>query len=169
MTVKEDHIITLTYELRENDAEGELLERMDSRYPFIFYFGNGKLLPEFEKQLYGLSEDGRFEFILSPEQAYGATNPLNVVKIAKDDFLRSSDINPQYVTVGNMVNVTDDQGMTHTGKIIEVKEEEVTVDFNHVMANKTLHFKGAILFIRKATTEELMRGHYLISEDANHK
>jgi len=169
MTIKEDHIISITYELRENDAQGKLLERMDSRYPFTFYFGNGKLLPEFEKQLYGLAQDGSFEFILSPDQAYGRPNPLNMVTIPKDDFLRSSDIHPQYVTVNNMVNLTDDQGMLHTGKIIEVKEEEVKVDFNHIMANKTLHFKGAILSIREATTDELVKRHYLTSEDDNYR
>jgi len=54
LKIEEHHIITLTYELREGSAEGELLERMDARYPFIFLFGTGKLLKSFEDNLYGL-------------------------------------------------------------------------------------------------------------------
>ncbi len=167
MIVQEDHIITITYELRENNIEGELLERMDARYPFIFYFGNGKLLPEFERQLYGLGEDASFEFILTPDQAYGKSNALNILKIPKEDFVRASDIPSQYIQIDNMVNLTDDDGIIHTGKIVEIGNDFVKVDFNHIMVDKTLHFKGAILSIRKATVEEMVKGFYLESEDSN--
>ena len=169
MTIKEDHIITITYELREKNEHGELLERMDARYPFIFYFGNGKLLPEFEKQLFGLSEDASFEFALTPDQAYGKSNALNILKIPKEDFVRASDIPSHYIQVDNMVNLTDDDGILHTGKIKEIEEDHVKVDFNHIMVDKTLHFKGAILSIRKATVEEMVKGFYLESEDVNHR
>ena len=156
-TVQEDYIITIAYELRENDIHGELLERMDARYPFIFYFGNEKLLPEFENKLRGLGEDDAFDFTLTPEQAYGRTNPLNIITLPRENFLRSSDIPEEYIQIDHMVNLTDDEGMVHNGKIIEINENTIKVDFNHIMVNKTLHFKGAILSIRKATMEELVK------------
>jgi len=154
MTVKEDHIIAIAYELKENDQSGELLERMDSRYPFIFYFGNGKLLPAFEKHLYGLREDSSFDFVLTPDQAYGKSNALNIMKIPRADFLRASDIPEDYIQPNNMVRLTDDEGVIHTGKIISIEAGHIQVDFN-------------ILSIRKATIDEMVKGHYLESEDAN--
>lgn len=164
LKIEEHHVITLTYELRDGNAEGELLERMDSRYPFIFLFGTGKLLKSFEKHLYGLSTDDSFEFILKSDEAYGRHNALNVFNIEKENFKRASDIPDHYIEVGNLVNLTDDEGLSHNGKIIGINDDTIRVDFNHAMVDKDLHFKGAVLAIRKATMEELIKQHY-IQED----
>ena len=75
MIVEEQNIITLSYELRNGGPQGELLERMDANYPFKFYFGSGRLLPAFEKQLEGLEEGQPFQFTLPPEQGYGPADP----------------------------------------------------------------------------------------------
>ena len=165
ITIQEHHIITLTYELRDTHAEGELLERMDARYPFIFLFGTGKLLKSFEDNLYGLGPDDAFEFILKADDAYGRSNALNILSIDINDFKRASDIPDNYIEIGNMVNLTDDEGLSHNGKILEIKDDHIRVDFNHAMVDKDLHFKGAVLAIRKAAMDELVKGHYLESND----
>ena len=162
LTIAENTVVTLTYELRDSNAAGALLERMDSRYPFIFLFGTGKLLKSFEAQLYGLSRDDRFEFILKAADAYGPFNALNVLKLPIADFKRASDIPDDYLQVGNLVNVTDDGGLRHNGKILEISNDFVKVDFNHAMVDKDLHFKGIVLHIREATLEELIRQHYIM-------
>lgn len=159
--IKEQQVITLVYELREGDANGALLERMDSRYPFTFLFGNGKLLKSFESNLQGLSVDDGFDFILSVEEAYGKSNPLNILKIAVDDFKRASDIPDDYIEIGHLVHLVDDGGLDHNGKIIDITDEYIQVDFNHAMVDKSLHFKGNVLAIRPATLEELIKGYYL--------
>jgi len=164
LKIEEHHVITLTYELRDGKADGELLERMDARYPFIFLFGNGKLLKSFEDNLYGLSKDDSFEFILKADEAYGRHNALNVLNIEKENFKRASDVPENYIQIDNMVNLTDDEGLSHNGKIIAINEDTIRVDFNHAMVDKDLHFKGAVLAIRKATMEELIKKHY-IAED----
>ena len=161
LTIEEHRVITLVYELREGSVEGELLERMDSRHPFTFLFGTGKLLKSFEAQLYGLGADDRFEFILKAEDAYGHSNALNILKLDVADFKRASDIPDEYIQIGNLVNVTDDENLTHNGKIIDIQPNYVQVDFNHAMVGKDLHFKGAILFIRDASIEELVQKHYI--------
>jgi len=160
-TIEEHQVVTLTYELREENATGELLERMDSRYPFTFLFGNGKLLKSFEDNLYGLSVDDGFEFILSVEEAYGKTNALNILKIEIDNFKRASDVPDDYIEIGNLVHLTDDDGLNHNGKIIAITEEYIQVDFNHAMVDKALHFKGNVMAIRPATLDELVKGYYL--------
>ena len=164
LTIEEHHVVTLTYELRKNNGDGELLERMDARYPFIFLFGTGKLLKSFEDNLYGLGADDSFDFVLKAEEAYGRHNALNILEIDKADFKRASDIPDNYIEIGNMVNLTDDEGLSHNGKILAINEHTVRVDFNHAMVDKDLHFKGAVLAIRKASMEELIKKHY-IEED----
>ena len=115
----EDHkIVTIVYELRDTNADGEMLERMDARHPFTFLFGTGKLLQSFEENLHGLQADNSFEFILSVDQAYGHSNALNILKIDPQDFKRASDVPEDYIQIGNLVNLMDDEGLNHNGKII---------------------------------------------------
>ncbi|MCB0578025.1 MAG: FKBP-type peptidyl-prolyl cis-trans isomerase [Phaeodactylibacter sp.] len=161
MIVEEQNIITVAYELREGGPKGELLERMDANYPFKFYFGSGCLLPAFEQRLEGLEEGQPFEFTLSPEEAYGPAYRQNILGLPRQAFQHLGD---NVLTKGNYITLTDDQGEAHNGRILSWTDDDVTVDFNHAMAGKTLHFSGVVLNIRKATVDELIRKSY-IEED----
>jgi len=161
LTIEEHRVVTLAYELRDGHAQGELLERMDSRYPFIFLFGTGKLLKSFEDQIRGLGMDNSFEFVLKAADAYGHKNALNILKLPIEDFKRASNLPDDYIEVGNLVNVTDDGNLKHNGKILSVTDPYVEVDFNHVMVDKDLYFKGVVLHVREATMDELLKRHYI--------
>ncbi|MGB0791737.1 MAG: peptidylprolyl isomerase, partial [Candidatus Thalassarchaeaceae archaeon] len=43
--------------------------------------------------------------------------------------------------------------------ITKIEGDQVTVDFNHVMAGKTLNFSVEVIDVRDATREELSHGH----------
>ncbi len=161
MIIVAHHVVTLAYELREGSPDGELLERMDSNYPFRFLFGTGALLPAFEDRLQGLSEGDRFAFLLSPEQAYGPVEPGNIINVPREAFRMDGEEPANLVVAGNFVSLTDDEGESHHGKILEFDEGKVRVDFNHAMAGKSLYFDGVVLNIRIATVDELIRRHYL--------
>ena len=62
------------------------------------------------------------------------------------------------LTVGNLIPMMNNQGGIIPGKVLEVKEDVVVMDFNHQMAGKELHFVGEILTVREATQEELTDG-----------
>ena len=160
LVTEENNVITLAYELRNGGARGKSLELMDARYPFIFLFGGKKkLLPAFADNLRGLSEGDSFEFTLTPEEAYGLRHIENVLELSR------ADVPDGMLGEGNYLTITDDQtGEKFNGRILEWNDEKVKADFNHAMAGRTLHFKGVVLHIRKATVEELVRGHYIASD-----
>lgn len=164
MIVEEQHIITLSYEVREGGPGGPIVERMDVHYPFKFLFGTGRLLPAFEQRLAGLSERDTFDFTLAPDQAYGFVEDDNQLDVPMALFRDSPDLSPEELQKGSFITLTDDHGQSHNGKIISWTDDAVSIDFNHALAGKTLHFKGVILNIRKATVDELIRGSY-IEED----
>lgn len=168
MKIEEQTIVTISYEVRDQDAGGELLERMDVYWPFKFLFGTGKLLPAFEANLRGLAADDTFTFILSPDEAYGPVEQGNILALDRTIFKVDGHELPNMMIEGNYVDVVDDLGEAHKGKILNLNQEKVTVDFNHAMAGKTLHFKGVVLDVRKATIDELVRNHY-IQEDGIHR
>jgi FKBP-type peptidyl-prolyl cis-trans isomerase SlyD len=134
---------------------------MDANWPFKFYFGGGKLLPAFEQHLLGLEEGDTFSFTLSPSEAYGQVLPAEIIDLSMDLF----ENNPEsMLEEGKYITVTDEQGGQHNGQILSWTNTSVKVDFNHVMAGKTLHFSGVILNVRPATVDELIRKSY-IKED----
>jgi|AntRauTorckE5430_2_1112549.scaffolds.fasta_scaffold12255_2 FKBP-type peptidyl-prolyl cis-trans isomerase SlyD len=161
MIVEDQNIVTLAYDLRERDAKGPLLERMDPNWPFKFYFGSDKLLPAFEEHLRGLEEGDGFEFTLSPEEAYGPVEQGNIIEVPRSAFEGLGD---NVLIVGNYVTLTDDLGDAHNGKILSWTTDKVSVDFNHEMAGRTLHFSGVVLNVREATVDEHIRKNY-IEED----
>ena len=155
--IEADKIVSLSYTLREDNEYGPVLEVMDQHYPFKFYFGNGQLLPAFEVQLIGLSEGDGFEFTLSPEEAYGPIEQGNIVDVPKNVFSGNEDL----IEHGQFVALTDDLGQSHNGKVLSFTEDSVKVDFNHIMAGKTLFFKGVVLLVREASLEEKIRKSYV--------
>ncbi len=163
MRIEENRVVTLSYDLYENGPGGGLLERMDVNYPFVFLFGTGNLLPHFEEALYGLKEGDTFSFTLPPEHAYGQPQKSQVVRLPRAHFQQ-----PGLLAEGNHVAVTDEEGQVHNGIICSFDDQSVDVDFNHVMAGKTLYFEGVVLNIREATVDELIRKHY-IPEDGSHR
>ena len=165
MNVEEQHIVTIAYELRENNAQGTLLERMDPNWPFKFYFGTGKLLPAFEGHLQGLEEGQSFAFTLQPEEAYGPVEEGNIIELPREMF---SNLGDNFLTVGNYVTVTDDLGDEHNGKILSWTADKVKVDFNHEMAGKVLHFSGVVLNVREATVDEHIRKTYIEEDGVRH-
>lgn len=154
MQIDEHRIVTITYDLRDGSPEGSLLERMNALYPFIFYFGSGQLLPAFEEQLQGLSEGDGFSFILLPGEAYGPVRSDLIVDVPRPQIEALGD---HVLIKDNFVALTDDLGVQHNGKILSWDERNVQVDLNHAMAGKTLYFKGAVLNVREATLDELIR------------
>lgn len=156
MRIEANKIITLAYTLGENGPRGPILEQMDATYPFKFYYGNQQLLPAFEAQLAGLEEGAAFEFLLSPEEAYGLLREDLHIDVPRTVFTEEG-----LLSQGQFVALTDDQGDTHNGKVLSWTEAQVKVDFNHEMAGKTLFFKGVVLNIREATPDEKIRKNYI--------
>ncbi|MEH0157628.1 FKBP-type peptidyl-prolyl cis-trans isomerase [Limibacter armeniacum] len=161
MKAKENHVLTICYELREDTAQGPLLEVMNVKYPFIFLFGTGSLLPAFEANLEGLEEGEQFEFTLEVEEAYGHPNELNIVDVPISAFYIDGKLANDLLQTGTPVSINDDSGQLHHGKVVSHSNSTVKVDFNHAMAGKRLHFFGQVLKIRKATADEIVRKHYI--------
>ena len=61
--------------------------------------------------------------------------------------------------IGSILPLQDNNGNRFQGQVVSVAEDSVIVDLNHPMAGQELHFKGNILNVRPATSEELSHGH----------
>ncbi len=53
----------------------------------------------------------------------------------------------------------DQDGNPVDGRVLEIKDATVIMDFNHPLAGQDIHFSGKILDVRDATAEELEHNH----------
>jgi len=155
MEIGRNKFVTLSYELRINGTDGEVVEKTDASAPLGFVFGAGKMLEMFETKLEGLASGSAFDFELKAEEAYGEVNPNAVVEIPKNIFEVDGKIDDDLLTVGNQVPMQDAHGNRLNGIVLELSDENVKMDFNHPLAGDNLFFKGEVLEIREASEDEL--------------
>ncbi len=159
MTQSEAKVIALTYELREGGPEGDLLESVNKDQPVEFLFGAGRLNQSFENNVKDLDAGQPFEFLIESDKAYGDVNEKAIVELPKSIFVIDGKLADDLLVEGNTINMEDQEGNPHRGKILEIGEEKVKMDFNHPLAGMDLHFRGQVVNRREPTTEEVKQGY----------
>lgn len=159
MKIGKHKVVSLTYELKLNDANGEMIQKVDKDRPFVYLFGVGGLLPLFEKNLEGKVEGDKFAFGLTADEGYGSISDEAIISLDKSIFEVEGKIDEEMLKIGNIIPMQNDQGQPLNGKVLEVKEDKVIMDFNHPLAGQNLHFSGEILEVRDASQEEISHGH----------
>ncbi len=159
MTVSKNKVVSLTYELKLDNASGEVVDMADATEPLTFLYGAGNLLPKFEANLLNLKANDTFEFTLNATDAYGDFTEDAIVTLPIDIFMIDGKIDPEMLRIGNVIPMQDNDGHPLEGVVKSIEKESVIMDFNHPMAGKNLYFTGSILELRDATAEELSHGH----------
>ena len=159
MTISNEKVVTLVYQLRVDNNEGDIVETVKEEKPFVFLYGAGLMLPKFEENLNGLKAGDKFEFILQCEDAYGKATEEAVMNLPKNIFEVEGKIEDGLLAEGNVIPMQNNEGQKFNGVVVEVKDDNVTMDFNHPLAGDDLHFSGEIMEVREATKEEIDHGH----------
>lgn len=155
MKIASEKVVSLTYCLT---VDGQVKDQTTKENPLEFIQGLGYLLPKFEQNIEGKEPGDSFEFVLSPEEGYGVFDPQAVVELPKNIFEIDGKIQEDLLVVGNVIPMMNQAGGVIPGKVAEVSENSVKMDFNHELAGKTLNFKGEIVAVREATEKELTEG-----------
>jgi FKBP-type peptidyl-prolyl cis-trans isomerase SlyD len=155
MKIEKNKLVSLIYELREGDSEGNILETLDENRPLKFVYGFGRLLPFFESNINALNNGDAFAFTLKSDVAYGERREDMIIDVPVSVFETEGKINEDICRVGNEVPMMDTDGNPLNGVINEITDTFVKMDFNHPMAGIDLFFKGKITDVRDATSEEI--------------
>ena len=148
MQITKDTVVSIHYTLTDDD--GQLIDSSkNSGEPLTFLYGNGYLLPALEKQMEGKSEGESFSTVLEAKDGYGEFNEKLIIDIPREQFSGIDNIEP-----GMMF-----QAMTQAGpqivRVVKVQENTITIDGNHELAGKRLHFEIEILDVHTPSEEEL--------------
>ena len=99
--------------------------------PLTFTIGTEQVLKGFEEAIIGMVVGEEKEIKIKTEEAYGKSNPRNIITIP------SSNIDGEDLAVGRVVyHSTGAKGI-----VTNIEDNLVTMDFNHQLAGKDLNFK----------------------------
>ena len=155
MEISKNTMVTLTYDLRVDDSNGEMVEQATQENPLQFLYGVGMMLPKFEANLLGVKQGDSFEVKLEKADAYGEVNPDALVDLPKHVFEVDGKVDYELIKVGNTVPMMSSNGQRLNGVVLELTDDVVKMDFNHPLAGEDLFFKGSVLEVREASEEEI--------------
>ena len=144
-------VIGIEYNLKDANT-GEQLDSNVGGAPLEFISGKGQIIPGLESKLVEMAENESADVMVEPKDAYGEINDEAVQVLPKEQFAGIE------LSEGMTLYGTGQQGETVQVTVKSFNDEEVTIDYNHPMAGKTLMFSVTILSLRDATEEEIQTG-----------
>jgi FKBP-type peptidyl-prolyl cis-trans isomerase SlyD len=152
MAIAANKVVTMNFVLTDDD--GNVLDATDKDGPFSYLSGNNMVLPKLEEAVSGMIIGTKKNLRLEAADAYGVYNEQIVQIVGKENFPKDFELE-----VGMSYVASNPDGAQMPFVITEVRNEDVTIDFNHPLAGKNLNFDIELLDIRDATSEELAHGH----------
>ena len=111
-------------------------------HPLEFEVGSGLVIKGFDEAVLGMKIGEEKNITIKPEEAYGSYNPQLLRKISRAQIPLKEE--PK---VGMTLILGTPDGQKFPVRIAEVTNEEITLDLNHPLAGKTLHFRIKLLEI----------------------
>jgi len=144
-------VISIEYAL--NDAETKVqLDTNIGGAPLEFITDMGQIIPGLEKELVNLNSGDKTDVLVQPADAYGEYNAEALQVLPKEQFAGIE------LVEGMSLYGTGENGETVQVAVKSISGDDVTIDYNHPMAGKTLMFSVSILDVRAATEEEIQTG-----------
>lgn len=154
MQISNNKVVSVHYKL---EVDGAVVDQ-STEQPLTYLHGHNAMIPGFERQLDGLKKGDNYNFIVTPEEGYGQREDNAVTDLDINIFMNDGKISEQ-VFPGAQLQLTDSEGHPVIGFVVEIGDKTVKMDFNHILAGKTLNFSGTVHEIREASGEELKHGH----------
>lgn len=151
MQIEKNRVVTLNYTLR--DEQGAVIDSSSGRAPLSYLHGKGNIIPGLEEALTGRAAGETLDVTVTPERAYGLRDERLVQIVPRARLGEVAGLAP-----GMQVRANGPQGPRNV-TVVRVDRDFVTLDGNHPLAGRTLHFSVEVAEVRKATHEEVSHGH----------
>ena len=150
--MSKDQVITMFYELKDADT-GEILEsNMQEGGQISFITGHGHIIEKLEEEVSKLKSGERATISVKAAEGCGEYNNEAIQSLPKEQFA-GIDLHEGMELFGQ-----NEDGSSVRVIVKEIKDDEVTVDFNHPYAGKDLLFNVEVLEVRDATEDEKATG-----------
>jgi len=144
-------VIAIEYSLIDANTKEQLDSNVGSD-PLEFISGMGQIIPGLEKEIENLPSGEKVDVMVQPADAYGEYNEEGLQTLPKEQFAGID------ITEGMVLYGTGEDGQTVQVLVKSFTDDEVTIDYNHPLAGRTLMFSVTMMDVRDATAEELQTG-----------
>jgi FKBP-type peptidyl-prolyl cis-trans isomerase SlyD len=158
--VKKDKVVSMAYKLT---VDGEVLDEAGDQDAIQFLQGHRNIIPGLERELEGMQVGQSKQVTVKPADGYGEIDKEQVQDISLEEFPEG--IVPE---IGMELEIKDEDQNEMYGRVLAIKSDSVTMDFNHPLAGKTLNFDVKIVAVREPTSEEMSHGHVHAHGDHHH-
>ena len=150
MRIAKHTVATIDYTLTDTDRN--VIDTSEGGEPLSYIHGTGSIIPGLEDALAGKGPGDTVNVSVPPAQGYGERDD-SLLKVVPRDRFETDEIE-----VGMQFHTSGDDGH-QVITVVEVTDENVTIDGNHPLAGMTLNFDVKVVGVRDATKEELDHGH----------
>ncbi len=134
MTVQIGDLVTVEYVGKLDD--GTIFDSSEKHgQPLKFKAGEGQVIKGFDKGVLGMSVGQEKVLDIPPEEGYGERNEQLKQEVPKEAL--GDEVEPK-VGQGLIANLPNGQKVP--AEVVAVNEKTITIDLNHPLAGKTLHF-----------------------------
>jgi len=160
MNIAKDTVVSMSYELF--DSTGELLEQVVESISYL-HGGYDGIFPLVEEALHGKKVGDQCSVTMQADDAFGEYDHSLVEVEARSSFPEDVAVGMQFE--GGPEEADDEDFLLFT--VVDVTDDEVTVDGNHPLAGKVLTFNCTVTGVRPASPDELEHGH-VHDEESGH-
>ncbi len=151
MKIANDLAVSIHYTL--TDDTGAELDSSRGSEPLVYLHGHHNLIAGLENALQGLVAGDKMQVVVPPEEGYGLHDASLVQAVPRDMFQGVDTIE-----LGMEFHVQGPEG-DHFVEVVKIEDDFITIDGNHGLAGKVLHFDVEVIEVREATQDELAHGH----------
>ncbi|WP_101068834.1 FKBP-type peptidyl-prolyl cis-trans isomerase [Roseovarius salinarum] len=116
-------------------SDGQTFDSSEGKDPLEFTVGSGQIIPGLDNALPGMSVGDKKTVEVPADEAYGQPDPNAQQAVPRAEI--PDDIP---LDLGTQLQVQTPQGQVMPVTVVNVTEEEVTLDANHPLAGRDLTF-----------------------------
>lgn len=146
MTVKKGNFVKVHYTGTLED--GSTFDSSKDREALEIIAGDGMLIKGFDDALIGMAVGEEKNITIPSEEAYGEYREDMVRPVPKKEF------GDMELSEGMTIGIRAPTGQVFPVTVVKFDDENVTIDGNHPLAGKTLHFNIKVEETREATQED---------------
>jgi peptidylprolyl isomerase len=127
-------------------TNGETFDSSEGREPLEFTVGSGQIIPGLDNAMPGMEVGQKKSVEVPADEAYGQPDPNAQQAVPRGEIPDNIPLD-----LGTQLQVQTPQGQVMPVTVVDVTDEQVTLDANHPLAGKDLKFDIELVGIDEET------------------
>ena len=151
MSIPNNKVATIHYTTKLES--GKVEESTIGQHPYSFIGSSDQMFQKVEDGIADMNVGEKKTIVLAPEDAYGKYFEESCQVTERSNFPADAGLKE------GLTFLTMQQGHEVPVRVTKVEGDDITIDFNHPLAGKSITFEFELLDLRDATEEEMKAGH----------